>query len=157
MKNLGMVAAIALLATGCSVTETVKTVGAVVFAPVTALIMTVEARRNDRWALVERARKNDAPPPTIDADSTERARGAIEKALEHGAVGQDFYWENADDAELGAISGRVMIATDQEDGARRCRDVYMATYFGHDWDQRVKTYCRDGDSAWRDGTETAEG
>lgn len=157
MKNLGMVAAMALLATGCSVTETVKTVGAVVFAPVTALIMTIEARRNDRWALVERARKNDSPPPTIDADSTERARGAIEKALEYGTVGEDFYWENANDTELGAVSGQVMVAADQEGGAQQCREVYLATYFRHNFDQRVKTYCRDGDGAWHDGPATADG
>ena len=160
MKKPGIVAAAALLAAGCTPMEVVGTVGAVVFAPITATIMAVEARRNDRGSEVERARKNDEPPPAIDSNSTEQARAtlelALEQALDEGVVGQDFYWENPDDAEVGPVSGLVMIVpVEQEDAAGRCREALIGTFLERHTDLRVRTYCRDGD-AWRDGPPTGD-
>ena len=54
---------------GCAPDGPLGTVGAIVTAPVTAPLMFVSARMNDREDHLERARVNDRPLPPIDARS----------------------------------------------------------------------------------------
>lgn len=120
-------------------------VGAVVTAPITAPVMFLSARMNDREAFLERARRNDRPLPPIDARSQEEARATLEKALDLGAIDQGLYWQNDGDASGYAAGGATVIANGQTEDGRICREVLVETAMeGIPTDQRVRTYCQDG-------------
>ena len=121
-------------------------VGAVVTAPITAPVMFLSARWNDREAFLERARQNDRPLPPIDARSREEARATLVHALEQGILDQGFYWQNDDDVSGYASGGATVIANGRTEDGRVCREVLIETVkAGIPTDQRVRTYCRDGD------------
>ena len=64
---------------------------AIITAPIMAPIMFFEARRNDDRVLSERvegARRNQSPPPLIDARSAERAAAVLGLVLDRGAVNE---------------------------------------------------------------------
>ena len=63
------------LAAGCAPDGPLGSVGAIVTAPVTAPVMFVSARMNDREDHLESARHNDRPLPPIDARSSAMAQG----------------------------------------------------------------------------------
>lgn len=121
------------------------TVGAIVTAPITAPVMVVSARMNDREDHLERARRNDRPLPPIDAHSRQMVRATLERTLERGRIEEGLYWQNDDDASEYAADGVTVLATGRTDDGRECREVLIETAMEpRPADQRVRTYCRDG-------------
>ncbi len=121
-------------------------VGAVVTAPITAPLMFLSARINDRESFLERARRNDRPLPPIDARSQEEAGAMLGQALAQGVIDQGFYWQNDDDVSGYAAGGATVIANGRTEDGKVCREVLIETVMeGIPSDQRVRTYCRDGD------------
>ena len=101
--------------------SSLEVVGAVVTAPITAPVMFLSARMNDRESFLERARQNDKPLPSIDARSQEEARATLERALELGLIDQGLYWQNDDDASGYAAGGATVIANGRTEDGRICR------------------------------------
>ena len=130
---------------GCAPDGPLGTVGAIVTAPITAPVMFVSARLNDREDHLKRARRNDRPLPPIDAQSREMARATLEQALERETIDEGLYWQNDEDASGYAAGGVTVLATGRTDDGRPCREVLIETAMeGRPTDQRVRTYCRDG-------------
>ena len=135
----------AILAAGCTPDGPLGTVGAIVTAPVTAPVMFISARMNDREDHLERARQNHRPLPPIDAESTEMARTTLEQALERGTIDEGLYWQNDEDASGSAAGGVTVLAMRRAEDGRACREVLIETAMERSpTDQRVRTYCRDG-------------
>ena len=146
----------ACLIGGCAPDGPLGTVGAIVTAPVTAPVMFLSARMNDREDHLERARRNDRPLPPIDAESSAMARATLEQALERGRIDAGLYWQNDEDASGYAAGGVTVLATGRADDGRPCREVLSETAMeGRPTDQRVRTYCRDS-ARWSVATRTRE-
>ena len=143
-RTMLLVFATSLIA-GCAPDGPLGTVGAIVTAPITAPVMFVSARMNDREDHLERARQNDRPMPPIDANSRAMAREALENALELGRIDEGLYWQNDEDASGYSAGGVTVLATGRTDDGRVCREVLIETAMERrPTDQRVRTYCRDG-------------
>ena len=99
MKRVALLMLAASVVAGCAPQGPLGTVGAILTAPITAPVMFVSARMNDRDAFLESARRNDRPLPAIDARSKAKAGETLEQALERGMVDQGLYWQNRADAE----------------------------------------------------------
>ena len=141
---------------GCAPDGPLGTVGAIVTAPITAPVMFVSARLNDREDHLERARRNDRPLPPIDAQSREMARATLEQALERVTIDEGLYWQYDEDGSGYAAGGVTVLATGRTDDGRPCREVLIETAMeGRSTDQRVRTYCRDG-AVWTVDTSTRE-
>ena len=135
----------ATLTVGCASDGPLGAVGAIVTAPITAPVMFVSARMNDREDHLERARRNDRPIPPIDEQSKAMARATLEKALELGRIDEELYWQNDEDASGYAAGGVTVLATRATDNRGLCREVLIETAMEQrPTDQRVQTYCRDG-------------
>ena len=149
MKRLALLVLTAGLAQGCGHDNPLATAGAIVTAPITAPILLFEARRNDRDAFLEQARRNDAPLPPMDTRSRRRAQAALEEALERAAVGEHRQWRNDRDAN-GRAGGEVTVLADvRADDGRPCREVLIATMTPRGMlDQRVRTWCLDA-TGWK--------
>ena len=133
------------LIAGCAPDGPLGTVGAIVTAPITAPVMFVSARMNDREDHLERARRNDRPLPPIDVQSREMARATLDQALQRGTIDEGLYWQNDEDASGYAAGGVTVLATGRTDDGRSCREVLIETAMErHPTDQRVRTYCRAG-------------
>ena len=132
-------------AAGCAPDGPLGTVGAIVTAPITAPVMFVSARMNDREDHLERARRNNRPLPPIDAQSKEMARDTLEEALARGTIDQGVFWQNDEDASGYAAGGVTALATGRAGDGRPCREVLIETAMeGRPTDQRVRTYCLKG-------------
>ena len=143
-RTVFLVFATSLIA-GCAPDGPLGTVGAIVTAPITAPVMFVSARMNDREDHLERARRNDRPMPPIDANSRAKARATLEKALELGRIDEGLYWQNDEDASGYSAGGVTVLATGPTEDGRLCREVLIETAMERrPTDQRVRTYCRDG-------------
>ena len=143
-RTVLLVFATSLIA-GCAPDGPLGTVGAIVTAPITAPVMFVSARMNDRKDHLERARRNDRPLPSIDAESSAMARATLEQALKRGEIDAGLYWQNDRDASGYAAGGVTVLATGRNDDRRVCREVLIETAMERrPTDQRVRTYCRDG-------------
>ena len=149
MKRIVLLALVASLTLGCAPDGPLGTVGAIVTAPITAPIMFFSARMNDREDFLERARQNRRPLPPIDASSWAQAQATLEQALDRGRIDQGIYWQNNGDASGYAAGGVTVLATGRTNDGRPCREVLMETAMERrPTDQRVRTYCRNGDG-WR--------
>ena len=156
MTKIAMLLIAASFIGGCAPDGPLGTVGAIVTAPVTAPVMFVSARLNDREDHLERARRNHRPLPPIDAESSAMARATVEQALERGTIDEGLYWQNDEDASGYAAGGVTLLATGQADDGRPCREVLIETAMeGRPTDQRVRTYCRTG-SRWSVAARTRE-
>ena len=145
VRRIALLALAGGLFAGCTPDRPLGTVGAIVTAPITAPVMFVSARMNDREDQFERARRNDRPIPPIDATSRAMARATLEKALELGRKDEGLYWQNDEDASGHAAGGSTVIATGRTDHGRVCREVLIETAMERrPTDQRARTYCRDG-------------
>ena len=145
VTRIALLAFTGSLISGCAPDGPLGTVGAIVTAPITAPVMFVSARMNDREDHLERARRNERPVPPIDAKSRTMARTTLEQALEEGRIDEGLYWQNDDDASGNAAGGVTVIATGRTDDGRVCREVLIETAMERrPTDQRVRTYCRDG-------------
>ena len=145
MTRIATLVLAASLIGGCAPDGRLGAVGAIVTAPITAPIMFLSARMNDREDHIERARRNERPLPPIDAQSREMARATLEQALERGKIDEGLYWQNDEDASGYAAGGVTVLATGRVDDGRPCREVLVETAMeGQPTDQRVRTYCRDG-------------
>lgn len=143
MKRNGWLVLAASLASGCQTEGTTDMVGAIITAPITAPIMFISARMNDRETFLERARQNNRPLPPIDARSKGYAQATLEQALEQGAIDEGLYWRNDEDASGRAGGGVTLLGSAHTDDGRTCRDVLIETVTeGRPTDQRVRTYCR---------------
>ena len=76
---------------GCAPDGPIGTVGAIVTAPITAPVMLVSARMNDREDHLERARRNHRPWPPIDARSRAMAARTLDEALESTTIDEGLY------------------------------------------------------------------
>ena len=120
--------------------------GAIVTAPIMAPIMFIEARRNDRESFLEERRRNYRPLPPIDAKSGRLSAATLQQALDEGAIDKGVYWDNHDDASGYAAGGVTVIATGRTQDGRQCREVLIETAMKRrPTDQRVRTFCRQGD------------
>ena len=145
LRRTALLVLVASLIAGCSPDGPLGTVGALVTAPITAPVMFVSARMNDREDHLERARKNDRPMPPIDEQSRAMARATVEKALGLGRIDEGLYWQNDEDASGYAAGGVTVLAAGPTDDGRVCREVLIETAMERrPTDQRVRTYCRDG-------------
>ena len=150
MTRIAMLVLSACLIGGCA------PVGAIVTAPVTAPVMFLSARMDDREDHLERARRNDRPLPPIDVQSREMARATLGQALERGKIDTGPYWQNDRDTSGYAAGGATVLATGRTDHGRPCREVLVETAMeGRPTDQRVRTYCRDG-TRWSVAAGTRE-
>ena len=141
---------------GCAPDGPLGTVGAIVTAPITAPVMFLSARMNDREDHLERARRNDRPLPPVDAKSRAMARATLEQALERGTIDQGLHWQNDEDASGHAAGGVTLLATGWTGDDRACREVLIETAMERrPTDQRVRTYCREG-AGWRIATSARE-
>ena len=130
---------------GCAPDGPLSTVGAIVTAPITAPVMLVSARMNDREDHLERARRNHRPWPPIDARSRAMAARTLDEALEGTTIDEGFYWQNGRDTSGYAAGGVTVLATGRTEDGRQCREVLIETAMARrPTDQRVRTYCRDG-------------
>ena len=149
MERTAIVVLTASLIAGCAPDGPLGTVGAIVTAPVTAPVMFVSARMNDRRDHLERARRNERPPPPIDAQSREMAQATLEQALRRGTIDEGLYWQNNEDASGHAAGGVTVLASGETDDGRPCREVLIETAMERrPTDLRVRTYCRNG-AGWR--------
>ena len=152
MTRIALLVLAGSLIAGCAPVGPLGTVGAIVTAPITAPVMFVSARVNDREDHIERARRNERPLPPIDEESREMARTTLEQALEQGTIDEGLYWQNDNDASGYAAGGITVLADGETDDGRHCREVFIETAMdGRPTDQRVRTYCRDGPK-WRIAT-----
>ena len=137
---------------GCAPDGPLGTAGAIVTAPITAPVMFVSARMNDREDHLERARRNTRRLPPVDPESTTMARQTLEQGLARGTIDHGLYWQNDEDASGYAAGGVTVLATGRTDDGRVCREVLIETAMaGRPTDQRVRTYCRD-DPGWKVAT-----
>ena len=145
MTKIAMLLIAASFIGGCAPDGPLGTVGAIVTAPITAPVMFVSARMNDREDHLERARRNHRPLPPIDAESSAMAQATLEQALKQGRIDAGLYWQNDEDASGYAAGGVTVLATGRADDGRPCREVLIETAIARrPTDQRVRTYCRDG-------------
>ena len=145
VTRIALLALTASLMAGCAPDGPLGAVGAIVTAPITAPVMFVSARMNDREDHLERARRNDRPLPPVDAKSRVMARATLEQALERGTIDEGIYWQNDEDASGYAAGGVTVLATGWTDDGRSCREVLIETAMKRrPTDQRVRTYCRTG-------------
>ena len=145
MTRIALLALAGSLISGCAPDGPLGAVGAIVTAPITAPVMFVSARMNDREAHLERARRNDRPVPAIDAKSGKMALETLEQALEQGKIDEGRYWQNDDDASGCVAGGVTVLATERTEEGRECREVLIETAMERrPTDRRVRTYCRDG-------------
>ena len=105
MTRIALLVLAASFAAGCAPDGPLGTVGAIVTAPITAPVMFVSARMNDREDHLKRARRNDRPLPPIDAQSGDMARETLKQALERGTIDEGLYWKNDEDASGYAAGG----------------------------------------------------
>ena len=145
-----MILLLIVLITGCANenrgTGVLDVAGAIVTAPIIAPIMFIEARRNDRASFLERAKDNRRPLPPVDAKSGRLAATTLQQALDQGALDKGVYWENHDDASGYAAGGVTVLATGRTEDSRQCREVLIETAMkGRPTDQRVRTFCREGE------------
>ena len=137
MKRVALLMLAASVVAGCAPQGPLGTVGAILTAPITAPVMFVSARMNDRDAL-----------PAVDARSKAKAGETLEQALERGMVDQGLYWQNRADASGYAAGGVTVLATGRTDDDRVCHEVLIETAMeSRPTDQRVRTYCR-GNRGW---------
>lgn len=119
---------------------------AIITAPIIAPIMFVEARRNDGESFLEERRRNHRPLPLIDAKSGRLAAASLESALERGVIDKGVYWDNHDDVSGYAAGGVTVLATGRTQDGGQCREVLIETAMkGRPTDQRVRTFCRQGE------------
>lgn len=145
MTRIALLALGASLMAGCAPDGPLGAVGAIVTAPITAPVMFVSARMNDREDHLERARQNDRPLPPVDAQSREMARATLEQALDRGTIDEGLYWQNDEDASWYAAGGVTVLAAGRTGDGRSCREVLIETATERrPTDQRVRTYCHDG-------------
>ena len=147
----------AILATGCTPDGPLGAVGAIVTAPITAPVMFVSARMNDREDHLERARRNDRAPCLPSTRNRERwLERPSSKPSSGGTTDAGLYWQNDRDASGYAAGGVTVLATGQTDDGRPCREVLIETAMeGRPTDQRVRTYCRHG-ASWSVAVRTRE-
>ena len=107
VTRIAMLALAGWLIAGCKPDGLLGTVGAIVTAPITAPVMFVSARMNDRKDHLERARRNHRPLPPIDAESesSDMAQATLEQALKQGRIDAGLYWQNDEDASGYAAGG----------------------------------------------------
>ena len=146
MKRIVLLALVASLTLGCAPDGPLGRVGAIVTAPITAPIMFFSARMNDPGGFPG---KGQAELPPIDASSWAQAQATLEQALDRGRIDQGISWPNNGDASGYAAGGVTVLATGQTNDGRPCREVLIETAMERrPTDQRVRTYCRNGDG-WR--------
>lgn len=127
------------------------TVAAVATAPVMMPVMVFEARRNDREAFLERAKRNRRPLPPLDAESRRMADTALRQALVRGETGEGHYWENDRDGNGRRAGGSTVLSEARTATGALCRDVLAETVAeGLPTDQRVRTWCRHGAGPWEE-------
>ena len=147
MKRVALLMLAASVVAGCAPQGPLGTVGAILTAPITAPVMFVSARMNDRDAL-----------PAVDARSKAKAGETLEQALERGMVDQGLYWQNRADASGYAAGGATVLATGRTDDDRVCHEVLIETAMeSRATDQRVATYGPGQLAAQRSATTTATG
>lgn len=117
MKRIALLVLAAPLVQGCVPDGPLGTVGAIVAAPTTALVMFVSARMNGGEAHLERARRNDRPLPPIDPNSSAMAQATLERALERGRSEEDLHRQNNHDARSYTAGGVTVLATTSMDDA----------------------------------------
>ena len=127
MKRTAVFVLTGALTQGCAPDGPLGTVGAIVTAPITAPVMFLSARMNDREDFLERARRNDHPLPPIDARSRAMARSTLEQALERGTIDQGVYWRNDEDPSGYASGSVTVLATGRMEEGQACREVHIET------------------------------
>ena len=121
VTRIALLALTGSLIAGCARDGTLGTVGAIVTVPITAPVMFVSARRNGHGDHLERARRNDRPPPPIEGQSREMARATLEEAFERGAIDEGLNWQNDEEASGYAAGGVTVLADREMDGlAGKC-------------------------------------
>ena len=143
------------LIAGCAPDGPLGAVGAIVTAPITAPVMFVSARMNDREDHLERARRNDRPPPPIDAQSREMARATLEQALERGTIDEGFTGRTTTARAAMRRAGSPCSRTGRRTRTALPEVLIETAMERRPTDQRVRTYCRDG-AKWRIATGCPE-